>query len=161
MIIESVKLTDADEILSIYAPYIEKTTYTFETKVPGKEEFRKRIEEISSVYPYYVCRDNGRIVGYAYASRYRVRDAYKYSVECSVYVADDVHRHGVGTLLYEALFSELKKRGYHAAIAAVTFPNEDSIAFHESFGFEKVGHLKEVGYKFDRWIDLVWLEKIL
>ena len=161
MIIESVKLADADEILSIYAPYVENTIVSFETKVPEREAFIKRVKDISAEYPYFVCRDNGKIIGYAYASRYRVRDAYKHTVECSIYVSGDIHRQGVGTMLYDALFDELKKRGYHIALAAIAYPNEESIAFHESFGFEKVGHLKEVGYKFDRWLDLVWLEKRL
>jgi phosphinothricin acetyltransferase len=161
MIIESVKLTDADEILSIYAPYVKDTLVSLETKVPEKEDFEKRIKDISSEYPYYVCRKNGKILGYAYASRYRVRDGYRFTVECSVYVSSDVHRQGVGTMLYEALFEELKKRGFHTALVVIVYPNEDSIAFHKALGFEEVGYFKEVGYKFGKWMDVVWLEKKL
>ncbi len=161
MVIECVKTTDADEILSIYAPYVKNTFVSFETKVPERDDFRKRVRDISAEYPYYVCRKDGKIIGYAYASRHRVRDAYRYSVDCSVYVSHDAHRKGVGRMLYETLFAELKKRGFHSAFAAVALPNEVSISFHKAMGFEQVGHFKEVGYKFDRWIDLVWLEKRL
>lgn len=108
MIIRPVKQTDAADILAIYATYVTDTAITFETKVPTLEDFSKRIETIQNDYPYLVCEVDGKVVGYAYASKHRERAAYRYSVEVSVYVAQDHHHKGIGKALYKSLFAALE-----------------------------------------------------
>lgn len=161
MIIRSVSTDDTADILAIYAPYVTDTAITFETEIPSLEEFSKRIESIQKDYPYLVCEVDGKIIGYAYASRYRERAAYRYSVELSVYVAQDYHHQGIGKALYERLFAALENYNFYSAYAGITLPNETSIGFHDSFGFSEVGTYHNVGFKDGKWLDVIWLEKPL
>lgn len=161
MIIRPAQKTDAAGILFIYAPYVTDTSITFETEIPNPEEFSCRIEKIQKDYPYLVCEVDGKIVGYAYASKHRERAAYRYSVEVSVYVVADHHRKGIGKALYERLFAELENYNYYSAYAGITLPNEKSIGFHKSFGFTEVGIYHNIGYKDGKWLDVIWLEKAL
>lgn len=154
-------IDDAAEILSIYAPYITDTCISFETEVPAVELFSKKMEEISSGYPYLVCEMDGRITGFAYACRHRERAAYKYSVDVSIYIDKACHRNGIGRLLYTKLFELLTEQGFYTAFAGITLPNEKSLGLHQSFGFNIVGTYHNVGYKFDKWHDVIWLEKPL
>ncbi|CAN5551223.1 hypothetical protein BH10ACI2_BH10ACI2_19800 [soil metagenome] len=122
----------------------------------------RRIAEIQLAgYPFLVCEDGDEIVGYAYANRYKLRWAYQHSVEVSVYFKDGFGGKGIGKLLYERLFSELKKGDFHAIIAGISLPNEASVKLHEKFGMMQVAHFREVGRKFDRWIDVGYWELIL
>jgi len=145
---------DSDAILKIYLPFITDTVVTFEYKVPTLTEFKERMADIQKNYPWLVCEINNRITGYAYASRFREREAYKWSVDFSVYVDPEYHGKGIGKALYFALSELLKLQGYYNAYAGVTLPNVKSEGLHESFGFKAVGVYHKVGYKFDRWHDV-------
>ena len=160
-IIRPLRQTDAANILAIYAPYVTDTTITFETSVPTLKEFSKRIENIQRNYPYLVCEVDGKVVGYAYASKHRERAAYQYSVEVSVYVASDYHHKGIGKELYKSLFAALDACNYYSAYAGITLPNDKSIGLHKSFGFVEVGIYHNIGYKDGKWLDVIWLEKPL
>lgn len=159
MIIRPVDISDAAAILSIYAPYIESTAFTFETVVPSLEEYEQRIRTNTSSYPWLVAVDNGKVIGYAYASRHRERAAYQWTVESSVYVAEDYHHAGVAKQLYEALFELLKSAGFVNVFAVITLPNPKSYAFHQKMGFEPVCVYKNIGFKLGRWHDVAWLQK--
>lgn len=155
------KVEDAKEILEIYAPYILNTAVSFEQVVPVVEEFENRIADTIDLFPYLVYEQDGEILGYAYAGKHGVRHAFLYSVNVSVYVSENQQGKGIGKILYEKLFEIIKEQGYYTAFSAITAENEKSIAMHKKFGFEQVGYFKNVGYKFDRWLDLVWLQKEL
>ncbi len=161
MIIRPVRKTDVADILEIYTPYITDTVITFETDVPTIEEFTERVEGIKSEYPYLVCEIDGKVVGYAYASKHHQRSAYKYSVDVSIYIKPNYQGKGFGKVLYASLFERLKEYNYYTAYARITLPNDRSIALHKSFGFIEVGICHNTGYKNDRWLDVIWLEKQL
>lgn len=154
MNIRQVKSSDAREIAEIYNYYIQNTHHTFETEPLTGEEMWRRIDETRKDYPYLVAADDGEILGYAYASRFRMREAYEYSVETSIYVKNDAKQKKIGTQLYVKLFDELAETNNHVIVAGIALPNDASISFHERLGFEKVAHFKEVGYKIGRWIDV-------
>ena len=161
MLIRPITLADAADILQIYSPYIENTIITFETEIPKIEEFTARIETIRQNYPYLVCEVDGKVVGYAYASRHQARSAFRYSVDVSIYVDLDYQRKGIGTALYSGLFEALKAYNYYTAYAMIALPNEKSIRLHKTFGFQETGTFHNVGYKHGRWIDVACLEKPL
>lgn len=148
--------SDARGILNIYAPYIENTSLTFETTVPSEQEFALRIDQYLDNWPWLVCEVDGSIVGYAYASRYRERVAYQWSVECSVYIHDDFQKAGVGRALYSALFAILKEQGFNNVYAVINLPNDKSVAFHESVGFSYFATYEKVGYKLGKWKNVGW-----
>lgn len=150
------KPSDAQAILDIYAPYIINTSLTFETEVPSMEQFAARISHYLEYWPWLVYESGGRIAGYAYASRYRERTAYQWSVECSVYVHDDYFRKGIARELYTRLFSLLKTQGFTTVYAVINLPNERSVTFHESMGFRHFATYEKVGYKLGRWKNVGW-----
>jgi L-amino acid N-acyltransferase YncA len=150
--------SDYGSILQIYSPFITDTVITFEYEVPAIEEFEKRIANIQKKYPYLVCEINNNIVGYAYASRYREREAYDWSVDFSVYINPLYHGKRIGKALYFSLFEMLKLQGYYNAYAGVTIPNIKSEGLHEAFGFNPIGIYQRVGYKFGSWHDVKWYE---
>lgn len=153
---------DAQELLDIYAPYILKTTITFEDVIPSVENFKQRIRDISAQFPYIVAVDDeGKILGYAYAHLYGPRAAYAWTCEASIYVDHNYEGHGLGTELYQQLEAILTKQGVVNLMACITEENANSIRFHEKFGYEKVGTFHKVGYKFDRWLDVTWMQKAL
>ena len=147
---------DAEDILSIYAPYIENTSYTFEIEVPTIDAFAKRINTYLINWPWLVCEVNGMIAGYAYATRYRERTAYQWSVETSVYVHNDFQKTGMAHALYDTLLNILKKQGYRNVYAVINLPNNKSVKFHESFGFSWFATYEKVGYKLGKWKDVGW-----
>jgi L-amino acid N-acyltransferase YncA len=147
---------DAEPILKIYAPYIENTSYTFETEVPSIDAFRERISSCLQNWPWLVCEIDGVIAGYAYGSRHRERVAYQWSVESSVYVHDDYQRTGVARALYTALIDILKLQGFRNLYAVINLPNDKSVSFHEKSGFEYFATYKNVGYKLGRWKNVGW-----
>lgn len=155
------RLQDTKEILSIYAPYVLHDSATFEYEVPSIETFKQRIQTIQQFYPYLVYEENNEILGYAYASRYKERKAYAWDVEVSVYVRKDSLGKRIGTKLYTYLFAILKKQNICNIYACITKENTGSIKMHEKLGFEQAALFKNSGYKFHRWLDVVWMEKSL
>jgi len=153
--------TDAEAILAIYAPYITDSCISFETEVPAITEFTARIEHVIPNYPYLVCEVDGKVVGYAYVSQHRERTAYKYSADVSVYIAPEYHWQGIGRALYTKLFELMREQGFYTAIAGITLPNEKSVGLHKALGFKEVGVYHNVGYKFGKWLDVLWMEKPL
>lgn len=160
MNIRQVKLEDAAQVAEIYNYYIQNTHHTFETEPLSADEMEKRIAETMEHYPFLVAEENGEILGYAYATRFRMREAYEFSVESSIYVKNDAKQRKIGTQLYVQLFDELAETNVHAIVAGIALPNDASISFHERLGFEKVAHFKEIGYKLGRWIDVGYWEMI-
>lgn len=161
MTIRPATLSDAEAIHDLYAPYVLETCISFETVVPTIEAFKLRMESIIRDYPYLVCEADGVIAGYAYASKHRERAAYRFSADVSVYVAPGYHRKGIGKSLYLKLFELLKEQGIYTVFAGVTLPNDNSIGLHKSLGFTEVGTFKHTGYKFGKWLDVLWLQKAL
>jgi len=147
---------DAAAILAIYSPYIESTSLTFETEVPGLGSFTERILTYLDNWPWLVCEIDGIIAGYAYATRYRERTAYQWCTECSVYIHDDFHRAGIARALYTALFEILKRQGFRNVYAVINLPNEKSVQFHESCGFKWFATYEKVGYKLGKWKNVGW-----
>ena len=147
---------DAGGMLAIYAPIIEETAISFEDTVPALSEYRERFEEIDGVFPVVVAVDGKRVAGFAYAGLHRVREAYRWSVETSVYVDPPLKRLGIGRGLYTTVFELLKAQNYANALAGITLPNDDSVKFHESMGFTRIGIYPGVGYKFGEWRDTEW-----
>jgi len=150
---------DAKEILAIYKPYVEHTTITFEYEVPSESEFQNRIKKTLEKYPYIVAIIQGKIVGYAYASPFKSRPAYNWSVETSIYVDQAYRGYGVGQRLYETLETLLKRQHIMNVNACITYPNPKSITFHEKQGYQKVAHFSKCGYKLGQWCDMIWMEK--
>ena len=147
---------DAAGILAIYSPYIENTSFTFETQTPTIQEFADRIKDYLQNFPWLVDERDGVIAGYAYASRYRERVAYQWSVECSVYIHDDYQRLKIGQELYNKLFEILKLQGFRNVYAVINLPNDRSVAFHERMGFRHFATYENVGYKLGRWKNVGW-----
>src|SRR5690554_5476399 len=145
---------DAEQIADIYNYYVAHTIITFEEEPVSLSDIAARITRVTARHPWIVHEEGDRIVGYAYADLWHSRCAYRLSVETTVYVASTELGRGTGTALYEALLAQLRALGVHCAIGAIALPNEASVALHERFGFTKVGQMKDVGRKFDRWIDV-------
>lgn len=152
---------DAAGILAIYAPYIENTSFTFETEVPAVGEFAERIRTYLLTWPWLVCETNGKITGYAYATRHRERTAYQWCTESSIYIHDDFQKAGIGKALYTALFEILKKQGFRNVYAVINLPNEKSVAFHERLGFHYFATYEHVGYKLGKWKNVGWWRLIV
>ena len=159
---------DAQQILQIYAPYIEKTAITFEYEVPALEEFRGRIQHTLKKYPYLVAEEAGEIWGYAYTGPFKERAAYDWAVETTIYVKEDKKQRGIGKLLYQALEEISKAQNILNMNACIAYPeNEDehltknSVQFHEHLGYQMVGTFHQCGYKFETWYHMVWMEKFI
>jgi phosphinothricin acetyltransferase len=155
-VIRSAEPRDAEQILAIYAPFITDTAVSFELELPDADEIRRRIAEVRTKYPWLVWEEEGRVLGYAYASSHRARPAYQWSVETSVYIQAEARRGGIARRLYEELFRRLREQGYYNAFAGITLPNPASVGFHESMGFEPVGVYPKIGYKQGMWHDVGW-----
>lgn len=146
---------DAVAIASIYAPYVTGSAVSFEVAPPDAGEMRRRIEAGGGLYPWYAAVTDGeRLIGYAYATPFRQRPAYRYAVETSVYLDPEYHGRGAGRLLYQALIRTLEKQRFVQAIAAITLPNDASVRLHEATGFTSAGMYRQVGYKGGRWLDV-------
>ena len=159
--IRTARVEDAAELLSIYEYYVRNTVITFEYDVPGVEEFEGRIRTILKKYPYLVAESGGSVGGYAYASMFKARAAYDWAVETSIYVLRDLRGRGVGAALYRALEEALGRMHIINLNACIAYPNPESVGFHEKFGYKLVGHFTKCGYKFDRWHDMIWMEKFI
>ena len=152
---------DAEEILAIYAKYIEQTAITFEYVVPSIEEFRGRIRHTLERFPYLAAEKDAKIAGYAYVSPFKERAAYDWSVETSIYVDMEQKRSGIGRRLYEELENILKQQGILNVNACIAYPNPQSIAFHEKMGYRAVGKFTDCAYKLEQWLGMIWMEKML
>lgn len=159
---------DAEELLKIYAPYVLDTAVSFEYDVPSVEEFRKRIENTLKKYPYIVAVLDDRIVGYSYCSEFKSRAAYNYDVETTIYLADDMKGKGIGRILYTELEERLKEQNIlnmNACIATIDIEDEHltngSTKFHEKMGYRTVGEFRQCGFKFNRWYNMIWMEKMI
>ena len=167
--IRDAKIDDAANILKIYAYYVENTAITFELTVPTLENFRLRIKNtLEEKYPYIVAEIDKKIVGYAYAGHFVGREAYKFSAELTIYLDKNFRGQGVGRKLYEELEKILKAQGIFNLYACVgwideedEFLNQNSANFHQHLGFKIVGKFTKCGNKFNRWYDMIWLEKII
>lgn len=159
--IRTAGINDAEAILGIYAPYVTDTAITFEYEVPDLQEFTERILHVLERYPYLIAEKEGRILGYAYASAFKGRAAYDWSVETSIYVDRSCRGHGVGIRLYDALEVILKKQNILNSYACIAYPNPESIHFHEKLGYQTIGHFQRCGYKLGTWYDMIWMEKML
>jgi phosphinothricin acetyltransferase len=160
--IRPVQLDDAASICDIYNYYINNTVVTFEETPVSPQDMEQRIIETNSEQlPWLVAHENGEVLGYAYASKWKGRCAYRYSVEVTVYLAPSVTSKGLGTKLYTTLFSMLKQLSIHTAIGGISLPNDASIALHKKLGMEKVACFREVGFKFGKWVDVSYWQVIL
>jgi L-amino acid N-acyltransferase YncA len=152
--------TDAAAIAEVYNHYVRETVVTFEEVPVSVDEMARRIVEIGARFPWLVWEDAGAVVGYAYASAWKSRSAYRFSVESTIYLAAGHHGGGIGTKLYGALLAELKTRNFHTVIGGIALPNPASVALHEKLGFVKIAQFAEVGRKFDRWVDVGYWQVI-
>ena len=160
------KLEDATRLVEIYRYYVEKTAITFEYKVPSIEEFQQRMIHVMEKYPYLVAKVDDQIVGYAYAGAFHARPAYDWAVETSIYVSELQKGEGIGKALYKALEEQLSRQHILNLNACIAYPetedehlNKDSVRFHTHLGYRMVGEFYQCGYKFDRWYNMVWMEK--
>jgi L-amino acid N-acyltransferase YncA len=154
-------VADAEAIAAIYRPVVESTAISFETLAPDRDEMARRLTDTLASHPWVVCDVNGRLAGYAYATRHRVRAAYQWSVDTSVYVDEAWRRSGVGRGLYRSLFAILAAQGFFNAFAGIALPNAASVALHEAVGFEPLGVYRRVGFKFGAWRDVGWWQLAL
>lgn len=166
--IRNATLADAPRILEIYAYYVERTVITFEYTVPSLAEFEGRMRRTMEKYPYLVIEKDGRIEGYAYAGPFVGRAAYDWACELAIYLDHNAQKCGMGKMLYNALADRLKDMGILNLYACIGYPQvedeyltKNSAQFHEHLGFTLCGTFKNCGYKFGRWYDMVWMEKII
>lgn len=166
--IRTATLSDAQALLNIYSPYVEHTAITFEYDVPSVEEFASRIKNTLQKYPYLVAEKNGRLLGYAYASPFHERPAYDWAVETSIYVDQNIKHQGMGRRLHDALEDALRSQGILNMNACIAYPPEEdeyldknSVEFHTHMGYRLVGEFYKCGYKFHRWYNMVWMEKLI
>lgn len=159
---------DAEKLLEIYAYYVENTAITFECEVPSVEEFKRRIRQTLSKYPYLVAEHEDRIVGYAYAGAFNERSAYDWAVETTIYIAKDARKKGFGKELYRALENALALQNIINLNACIAYPivedeylTKNSVEYHEHLGYRFVGEFHKCGYKFGRWYNMVWMEKCI
>lgn len=155
ILIRSATTDDAAAICRIYNHYVLNTIITFEEQAVSSEEMALRISEIQTAsLPWIVIEEAGQVAGFAYASKWRLRQAYRFSAESTVYVDSASLGKGFGNQLYTALLPLLREQGMHVVIGGIALPNTASVALHEHMGFTKVAHFNEVGFKLNQWIDV-------
>ena len=168
ILIRSASPEDARRLLEIYAYYVENTAVSFEIAVPGEDEFRKRMAETLKGYPYLALEEDGKILGYAYAGPFKEREAYARSCEMTIYLDSAERGRGLGEKLYAALEEKLKDAGFLNLYACIADPVEEdetltraSEKFHRRMGYVKAGTFRLCGYKFGRWYNMIWMEKLI
>jgi L-amino acid N-acyltransferase YncA len=161
LLIRDATAADAELLLAIYRPFVTDTAVSFEMEPPSVEEFSQRILTAQSKWAWLVAEQGGMLAGYAYASSFRQRAAYRWSVEMSAYLDPACRGRGVGRALYERLISILTAKGYCTAYAGITLPNESSVGFHQALGFSPVGVFRRAGRKFGAWHDVSWWQRPL
>ena len=167
-LIRDANVQDAKAISEIYSYYVLNTAISFEYEAPDENEFSTRISNTIKKYPYIVLEDEGEIKGYAYAGPFKTREAYRYSVENTVYVKRGEVKKGYGRMLIDALEKKLEEMGYENANACIAFTetedeylNNNSMEFHEHMGYTFAGRFHKCAYKFGRWYDMIWMEKLI
>jgi L-amino acid N-acyltransferase YncA len=159
--VRKVRESDAPTLCQIYNKYVLGTRITFEEALVETEEMVSRIRKVLKKYPWLVYEERGKVHGYAYASQWKERSAYRYAVEAGIYLDPDYVGKGIGTALIGELLKQLREASFHSVIAGVALPNPASIALCEKCGFEKVAHFRQVGFKLGKWIDVGYWELIL
>ena len=153
---------DAAAMAAIYNHYVANTVVTFEEEaVPAADMARRLGEVFAADLPWLVATEDDRVLGYAYANKWKARCSYRFSLESTIYLDHAATGRGLGTALYTTLIADMKTRGMHALIGGVALPNAASLALHEKLGFKKVAHFREVGWKFNQWIDVGYWELLL
>jgi len=152
---------DVPAVCSIYNHYIEHTVITFEETPLTSAQMQARVNSYTQFYPWLICEDEDEVVGYAYASKWKERVAYKHTAEVTVYLKHNATQKGYGSALYAELIAQLKTQGCHVLLGCLAIPNDPSTKLHERFGFKQVAHFNEVGRKFNRWIDVGYWQKVL
>jgi phosphinothricin acetyltransferase len=158
-LIRKVEKSDYQQITNIYNEYIKNTIITFEEETVDSFEIGRRIE--SNPHTWLVWEESEEILGYAYSIQWKSRVAYRYSAETSIYLHNDHRGKGIGTMLYAELIDDLRQRDFHSVIGGIALPNDASISLHERLGFKKVAHFYQVGYKFNKWIDVAYWQLFL
>jgi phosphinothricin acetyltransferase len=155
--IRTATLVDAQQVASIYNYYIDNTVITFEECAVSAQEMSARIADVQAKgLPWLVAEMEGSVVGYCYATPWKVRSAYRHSVETTIYLKSGLGGRGIGRTLYSTLLSALQKHGIHAVMGGAALPNAASVALHESLGFERVATFRQVGFKHDQWVDVAY-----
>ncbi len=152
--IRQVRIEDAQQLVDIYNYYVINSIVTLDLIPFSKEDFEAKIKDIASLFPFIVYEEHNEIVGFAYANTFRTKPAYKNTVELTVYIKFSELGKQLGKKLYSELLLQVKNKNFHVVIGGLTLPNDASIKLHENFGFEKVAHFKEVGFKFGKWHDV-------
>ncbi len=168
IIIRTAVLEDAEQLLKIYAPYVEETAISFEYQVPGIEEFRNRMQNTLKKYPYLTAQQGSELLGYAYTSPFVGRQAYSWSAETTIYLKRNKQKQGLGKRLYQAIEAISRAQNLTNLYACIGYPEtedeyltKNSAQFHAHLGYRMAGTFHQCGYKFDRWYHMIWLEKIL
>ena len=160
--IRDARLDDAPALVAIYNHFVDHTIVTFEEAPVPAADFARRMQAITdATLPYLVAERRGQVVGYASATRWKERSGYRFAVEATVYLAPDEAGRGLGSALYAALFERLEAWGAHTVMGGIALPNDTSVALHEKFGMRKVAHFEAVGFKFGRWIDVGYWQRVL
>jgi len=152
--IRTVALDDAKQLAAIYNHYVLNTVVTFDDVPFSEGEFKDKIANIITNYPFFVFEEDNKILGYAYANKWREKPAYRHTVESTVYVHHEAQGKQIGFKLYTELLNHLRTQDYHVVVGGLTLPNEASVKLHEKFGFKQVAHFKQVGLKFNTWLDV-------
>lgn len=160
-LIRPAQVSDSAAMAEIYNDYVLNTTISFEVEAISAQQMQQRLEQYPHLPWLLACDGQGNILGYAYASPWKPRHAYRYTVETSVYLARAAHGRGLGSRLYTRLLQELSEMGMHSAIAGIAQPNPASVALHEKMGFQQVARFAEAGFKFGDWIDMGYWQKML
>lgn len=159
-LVRAATVSDTDGIRAVYAPIVTDSYASFEQLPPDSAELGRRLFAPPRL-PCLVVEDAGEVAGYAYASAHRARPAYRWSADCSVYVAASHRGHGLGRLLYQDLIATVTELGYVSLFAGITLPNPASVRLHEAMGFSPVGIFPAAGYKLGRWHDVGWWGRAL
>ena len=159
--IRPIEKKDVPFVLAIYNYYIKNTVITFEEVEIDAAEMQRRVDEITMSYPWVVYEEGGEIHGYAYVSPWKTRSAYRYSAESTIYLHPERTGNGTGYKLYGHLIEEARKKGLHHLLGGIALPNPASIALHEKLKFQQCAHFKEVGFKFEKWVDTGYWELLL
>ncbi len=153
-LLRKANLEDAEALVAIYSYYVEKTAITFELETPTVEEFKTRMTNVMKRYPFIVIEVDGDVAGYAYASPFKERLAYRFSVESTIYLNEKSRGQGLGKILYSDLLNRLKAQNILSVIGVIAITEGGSVALHEKLGFKKIGILPKVGFKLDQWCDV-------
>lgn len=162
VIVRSASAADAEVLARIYNYYVHNTVITFEEEPVSAQAMAARVAEVQGLsLPWLIAEVETAVVGYAYANKWKMRSAYRYSVETTIYLQHGYEGRGIGTTLYAALLPILRAGGIHLAIGGAALPNEACVSLHERLGFEHVATFRQVGFKHDRWVDVAYWQLVL